>query len=87
VGPNQIETPEPEPMLVTETCECQQWKAAIIANRAICDQLLGKSYDDFFACMDTGMTSSGYGPRSDEQTQMLYQTCGISSWTDESLQP
>lgn len=87
VRPNQIDTPEPEPMLVTETGECQQWKAAIIANRAICDQLLGKSYDDFFACMDTGMTSSGYGPRSDEQTQVLYQTCGISSWTDESLSP
>lgn len=87
VRPSQIDTPEPEPILVNESGECQQWKAAISENRAICDALLGKSYDEFFACMDTGMTNSGYGPRSDEQTQMLYQTCGISSWTDESLSP
>jgi tetratricopeptide (TPR) repeat protein len=90
---NQDDTPEPEPepesepLLSTETDECQQWKASIIANRAVCDQLLRKSYEDFFSCMDNGMTNSGYGPRSDEQTQMLYETCGVSSWTDESLSP
>ena len=83
----QVDTPEPETILVTESDECQAWKAAIMANRAVCDQLLTTSYEDFFSCMDTGMADSGYGPRSDEQTQALYQTCGVSSWTDESLQP
>ena len=87
VGPNQVDTPAPEPAVITESDECRAWKEAISTNRASCDPLLGTSYDDFFSCMDTGMTSSGYGPRSDEQTQVLYQTCGISSWTDESLQP
>lgn len=85
--PNQDDTPEPEPLVSTETDECQQWKASIIANRTVCDQLLRKSYEDFFSCMDEGMTNSGYGPRSDEQTQMLYESCGVSSWTDDSLSP
>ena len=87
VWPNQIDTPEPEPIHTSQTEACQQWRVAITTNRAICDLQLEKSYEDFFSCMDVGMTSSGYGPRSDEQTQTLYQTCGISSWTDESLQP
>lgn len=67
--------------------ECQAWKAAIISNRTICDALMEKSFDEFFACMDVGMTVSGYGPRSDDQTQEFYQICGLSSWTDESLKP
>ena len=67
--------------------ECQAWKTAIISNRKICDEFLGKSYDDFFSCMDVGMTVSGYGPRSNEQTQAFYRNCGLSSWTDESLTP
>ncbi len=87
VQPQKVDTPEPEPVIVTESSECQAWKAAIISNRAECDELLATSHEDFFSCMDTGMTDSGYGPRSDEQTQTLYKTCGISSWTDESLQP
>jgi len=85
--PNQDDTPEPEPLVDTETDECQQWKASIIANRTVCDQLLRNSYEDFFSCMDDGMTNSGYGPRSDEQTQMLHESCGVSSWTDEALAP
>jgi len=87
VGPIQVDTPAPAPIVITESEECRAWKAAIIANRADCDELLTTSHEDFFSCMDTGMTSSGYGPRSDEKTQALYQTCGISSWTDESMQP
>jgi hypothetical protein len=85
--PQQVDTSEPEPIIVIESTECQAWKAAIVANRLTCDELLGTSYDDFFSCMDTGMTESGYGPRSDDETQTLYDTCGISSWMDESLQP
>ena len=46
-----------------------------------------KSFDELLACMDVGMTGSGYGPRSDDQTQALYQICGLSSWTDDSLKP
>ena len=84
--PPLVDTPEPAP-IITETNQCEAWKAAIVSNRATCDQLLSTSHEDFFSCMDTGMTDSGYGPRSDEQTQTLYQTCGITSWTDESLQP
>jgi hypothetical protein len=67
--------------------ECQTWTAAIISNRKVCDTLMEKSFDEFFACMDVGMTLSGYGPRSDEQTQQFYQICGLSSWTDDSLKP
>ena len=67
--------------------ECQAWKSAIISNRTICDALMEKSFDEFFTCMDVGMTVSGYGPRSDDQTQEFYKICGLSSWTDESLKP
>lgn len=70
-----------------DTPECQAWKSAIISNRALCDGSLNNSHDEFFSCMDAGMTRSGYGPRSDEQTQTLYVECGVSSWTDKTLKP
>lgn len=84
--PDPTEAPS-EDTSATNNDECQAWKAAIISNRRICDALLEKSFDEFFSCMDVGMTVSGYGPRSDEQTQRFYQICGLSSWTDESLKP
>ena len=48
VGPSQVDTPAPEPMIITESEECRAWKAAISTNRASCDPLLGTSYEDFF---------------------------------------
>lgn len=67
--------------------ECQAWKNAIVSNRKVCDAFLEKSFDEFFSCMDEGMAADGFAPRSDERTQALYRTCGLSSWTDESLKP
>jgi tetratricopeptide (TPR) repeat protein len=87
VQPQQVDTSEPAPIIVIESNECQAWKAAIIASRVACDELLATSHEDFFSCMDTAMTDSGYAPRLDEQTQILYTTCGIYSWTDETLRP
>lgn len=83
----QVDITPPEPIHMNDTAECQAWKNAIISNRAVCDSLLEQSSDEFFSCMDIGMTISGYGPRSDEQTQSFYRACGLSSWTDESLKP
>jgi len=77
----------PEQISIINSNECRAWTEAIISNRTVCDALLEKSFDEFFSCMDVGMTTSGYGPRSDEQTQQFYQNCGLSSWTDESLKP
>lgn len=84
---NRTDPPKSEQISVNDSEECQTWKTAITNNRAVCDALLEKFFDEFFSCMDVAMTVSGYGPRSDEQTHNLYQTCGLSSWTDESLRP
>lgn len=85
---SQNKLSQPDQTVITDnSASCQSWKAAITDNRRTCDTFLDDAFDDFFACMDDGMTASGYGPRSDEQTQVLYQACGLSSWTDESLKP
>lgn len=84
--PGQAATPSEDTKAINSD-ECGAWKTVIISNRKVCDALLEKSFDEFFSCMDVGMTVSGYGPRSDEQTQNFYRNCGLSSWTDESLKP
>jgi tetratricopeptide (TPR) repeat protein len=66
---------------------CNAWRAAITKNRAICDPRMSTSLDAFYMCMDLGMTRSGYAKRADNQTQQLYQQCGVGSWTESQLAP